>query len=76
MYVLKIGLIIICVFHYISIIYLQSRQRFNIYLVLFGTVSAKKAPRIYIKCYLNASCLNRYNIPTETSFFVKDVPPN
>ena len=30
---------------------------------LYGTVSAKIAPRL--KCYKNASRLNRYNVPTD-----------
>ena len=32
------------------------------YTILYGTVSAKIAPRL--KCYRNASRLNRYNFPT------------
>ena len=32
---------------------------------LFGTVSAKIAPRL--KCYKNASRLNRYNFPTDNA---------
>ena len=32
---------------------------------LIGTVSAKIAPRL--KCYKNASRLNRYNFPTENA---------
>ena len=31
----------------------------------YGTVSAKIAPRL--KCYKNASRLNRYNIPTDNA---------
>ena len=34
-------------------------------LLLFGTVSAKIAPRL--KCYKNASRLNRYNFPTDNA---------
>ena len=37
---------------------------------IIGTVSAKIAPRL--KCYINASRLNRYNFPTitlSTSYF-------
>ena len=33
--------------------------------VLYGTVSAKIAPRF--KCYKNASRLNRYNFPTDNA---------
>ena len=32
---------------------------------LFGTVSAKIAPRL--ECYTNASRLNRYNFPTDNA---------
>ena len=32
---------------------------------LYGTVSAKIAPRL--KCYKNASRLNRYNFPTDSA---------
>ena len=34
------------------------------YIIKFGTVSAKIAPRL--KCYKNASRLNRYNFPTDS----------
>ena len=34
-------------------------------LATYGTVSAKIAPRL--KCYKNASRLNRYNFPTDTA---------
>ena len=33
--------------------------------IIFGTVSAKIAPRL--KCYKNASRLNRYNFPTDNA---------
>ena len=33
--------------------------------MLYGTVSAKIAPRL--KCYKNASRLNRYNFPTDNA---------
>ena len=33
--------------------------------IKFGTVSAKIAPRL--KCYKNASRLNRYNFPTDNA---------
>ena len=33
----------------------------------YGTVSAEIAPRL--KCYKNASRLNRYNIPTDNALF-------
>ena len=33
--------------------------------IICGTVSAKIAPRL--KCYKNASRLNRYNIPTDNA---------
>ena len=33
--------------------------------IAFGTVSAKIAPRL--KCYKNASRLNRYNFPTDNA---------
>ena len=33
--------------------------------ITFGTVSAKIAPRL--KCYKNASRLNRYNFPTDNA---------
>ena len=33
--------------------------------IIYGTVSAKIAPRL--KCYKNASCLNRYNFPTDNA---------
>ena len=33
--------------------------------VLYGTVSAKIAPRL--KCYKNASRLNHYNFPTDNA---------
>ena len=32
---------------------------------IYGTVSAKIAPRL--KCYKNASRLNRYNFPTDNA---------
>ena len=35
------------------------------YKALYGTVSAKIAPRL--KCYKNASRLNRYNVPTDNA---------
>ena len=34
-------------------------------IVAFGTVSAKIAPRL--KCYKNASRLNRFNFPTDNA---------
>ena len=34
-------------------------------LLQYGTVSAKIAPRL--KCYKNASHLNRYNFPTDNA---------
>ena len=34
-----------------------------VYVIIYGTVSAKIAPRL--KCYKNASRLNRYNLPTD-----------
>ena len=34
-------------------------------IITFGTVSAKIAPRL--KCYKNASRLNRYNFPTDNA---------
>ena len=34
-------------------------------LYIYGTVSAKIAPRL--KCYKNASRLNRYNVPTDNA---------
>ena len=34
-------------------------------ITLYGTVSAKTAPRL--KCYKNASRLNRYNFPTDNA---------
>ena len=33
--------------------------------IIYGTVSAKFAPRL--KCYKNASRLNRYNFPTDNA---------
>ena len=33
--------------------------------IIYGTVSAKIAPRL--KCYKNASRLNRYNFPTDNA---------
>ena len=39
---------------------------YNGYAILYGTVSAKIAPRL--KCYKNASRLNRYNFPTDFLF--------
>ena len=33
--------------------------------ITFGTVSAKIAPKL--KCYKNASRLNRYNFPTDNA---------
>ena len=33
--------------------------------MIYGTVSAKIAPRL--KCYKNASRLNRYNFPTDNA---------
>ena len=35
------------------------------YIYIYGTVSAKIAPRL--KCYKNASRLNRYNVPTDNA---------
>ena len=37
----------------------------NLIAILNGTVSAKIAPRL--KCYKNASRLNRYNFPTDNA---------
>ena len=37
----------------------------QIIFITFGTVSAKIAPRL--KCYKNASRLNRYNFPTDNA---------
>ena len=37
----------------------------NIIVIIYGTVSAKIAPRL--KCYKNASRLNRYNFPTDNA---------
>ena len=34
-------------------------------IIIYGTVSAKIAPRL--KCYKNASRLNRYNFPTDNA---------
>ena len=36
-----------------------------LYTMWYGTVSAKIAPRL--KCYKNASRLNRYNVPTDNA---------
>ena len=36
-----------------------------VYFIVYGTVSAKIAPRL--KCYKNASRLNRYNFPTDNA---------
>ena len=38
---------------------------YNYTFIIFGTVSAKIAPRL--KCYKNASRLNRYNFPTDNA---------
>ena len=38
---------------------------YNDIIMIFGTVSAKIAPRF--KCYNNASRLNRYNFPTDNA---------
>ena len=38
---------------------------FDVDFILFGTVSAKIAP--LLKCYKNASRLNRYNFPTDNA---------
>ena len=38
---------------------------YNNIIMIFGTVSAKIAPRL--KCYKNASRLNRYNFPTDNA---------
>ena len=40
-------------------------QHVNTYISIIGTVSAKNAPRL--KCYKNASRLNRYNFPTDNA---------
>ena len=37
----------------------------SLYSTVYGTVSAKIAPRL--KCYKNASRLNRYNFPTDNA---------
>ena len=43
----------------------SSRQNVVIQILSNGTVSAKIAPRL--KCYKNASSLNRYNFPTDNA---------
>ena len=40
-------------------------NNFMLVLIIYGTVSTKIAPRL--KCYKNASRLNRYNIPTDNA---------
>ena len=38
---------------------------YNYIIIIYGTVSAKIAPRL--KCYKNASRLNRYNFPADNA---------
>ena len=45
--------------------YAQSAVLLRINDIEYGTVSAKIAPRL--KCYKNASRLNRYNFPTDNA---------
>ena len=41
------------------------RHMMELEYIIIGTVSAKIAPRL--KCYKNASRLNRYNFPTDNA---------
>ena len=42
-----------------------SAKRDLVHIIIFGTVSAKIAPRL--KCYKNESRLNRYNFPADNA---------
>ena len=50
---------------YVYVHILRVPLRKAIYKMKYGTVSAKIAPRL--KCYKNASRLNRYNFPTDNA---------
>ena len=47
----------------VSVLY--TVESYFLYTFIYGTVSAKIAPRL--KCYKNASRLNRYNFPTDNA---------